>query len=534
MKSTIADAIASALRDHGAEVVFGLPGGESVHLVAALERAGIRFVLTRHEAHAAWMADGYSRIRGGIGVCLSTLGPGAVNLAAGLAHCYLDRAPVLAMASQLKPELMAHHSHQRLDLSRLFEPVTKSRRTVHPGDDVADLVHQAVRLAQSGRRGPVYLEIPASVTEEPVVSGPAAMQEDGPTSPHVPQDVLRQVAARLRRARRPAIVVGLGMEPSAPYEPLRRLVESLRAPVVVTPKAKGAIPEDHPLYAGVLGLERREPSAELLRRADLILAVGFDPVELVLPWDFQAPLVFAAEFANEDPRLAAEMELIGDLGATLEFLADEAYGDAAWPPEELAAARPAWPVLLHQEEAKNQKLWPSQLVQAVREVLPDDGVATCDVGSHKLLIGKLWPARTPNRFLVSNGLSTMGYALPAAIGAKIARPELPAVCFIGDGGMGMVISELETAARLCLPIVAVVLADQAMSLIRLKQEMAGYPPTGTLFAPVDWCKVAEGFEARGVAASTVAEVKVAVAEGLQADGPTLVEVRIDASEYQSW
>ncbi|NOZ29956.1 MAG: thiamine pyrophosphate-binding protein [Chloroflexi bacterium] len=528
MGSTIADVIATTLAENGVEIVFGLPGGESIDLVAALERAGIRFVLARHEARAAWMADAYARVGRRVGVCLSTLGPGAANLAAGLSHCYLDRSPVLALTAQLEPTLMPRHSHQRLDLRRLMAPVTKGSWPIAVEDDVAQRVREAMALARSGRFGPVHLELPASVAQSPARPDSSETREAAPHLPSVPAEAIQGAAEALRTARRPAILVGLGIEPSAPYAPLRRLAEALHAPVVVTPKAKGAIPEDHPLYAGVLGLERRETSADLLHRADRILAVGFDPVELVMPWDFEAPAIFAAEFPNEDPPLPTEIELIGNLGATLEALAAESYSRSGWTPDEIAAARPPWP------EHDMTPLQPSRLLRTAREALPDDAIVTCDVGSHKLLIGKLWPARMPNRFLVSNGLSIMGYALPAAIGAKIAEPETPVVCFTGDGGMGMVASELETAARLRLPVIVVVLADQAMSLIRLKQEAAGYEPVGTLFAPVDWCAVARGFGARATVARTSEEVRVAIDAGLAADGPMLIEARIDASEYRSY
>lgn len=529
MGSTVADAIAAGLCRHGVEVVFGLPGGENVELIAALERAGIQFVLGRHEAHCAWMADGYSRIGRCVGVCLSTLGPGTANLAAGLGHCFLDRTPVLALTAQLDPDLMSRHSHQRLDLRRLFAPVTKLSRPVRPEDDAARVVSEAVRLAHSGRPGPVHLEIPAATLQHLATGTVTSKPEELPPRP-VAQNALDRAITRLQRARRPAILAGLGLEPSAPYPLLLRLAESLDAPVVVTPKSKGAIPEEHALYAGVIGLERREPSAALLHQADLILTVGLDPVELIMPWNFENPLIFAAEFPNEDPRLPAEVELIGNLEATLAALAQASSKTAGWPPAEVAAARPADPP----PRPERQKLPPSQVVRTVRELLPDDGIATCDVGVHKLLIGKLWPARGPNRFLISNGLSTMGYALPAAIGAKMARPDCPVVCFTGDGGLGMVISEIETAARLRLPVVTVVLADQSMSLIRLKQEMAGHSPTGTLLGPTAWSQIAEGFGARGLAANSVAELKAAIATGLQADGPTLIEATIDASEYRSY
>jgi len=530
MTVSIADAIAAELGNHGVEHVFGLPGGESVELVAALERVGIQFVLARHEARAAWMADAYGRIGRRIGVCLSTLGPGAANLASGLAHCFLDRSSVLAITSQLPPSLLSRHSHQRLDLQRLFAPVTKHSHSVSATDDVAGVVQQAIVRARADRPGPVHLQLPASVLQEPAVDGASASGKGWRPRP-VSQQSLREAAERLHRAARPAVVVGLGFEPSAPYEQLLKLVTSLGAPVVVTPKAKGAIPEDHPQYAGVIGLKRPEPSLQLLHHADLILALGLDPVELLLPWEIEVPTLFAAEFANQDPPLSSDVDLIGDLTVTLEFLAREAYAPTEWLPEELVATRPTWP---ERQDVERQGARPSQVVRAVREVLPKDGVATCDVGAHKLLIGRLWPACTPNRFLISNGLSTMGYALPAAIGAKVARPDLPVVCFIGDGGMGMVVSELETLSRMNLSVVVVVLADQAMSLIRLKQELVGYSPTGTLFAPMDWCRVAEGFGARGVVARSAGEVETAIADGLEADGPTLVEVLIDASEYQSW
>lgn len=538
MTFTMSDVVAQTLLQQGVEVVFGLPGGENVPLVAAMDRAGIRFVLMRHESRAVWAADAYARIGRRVGVCLSTLGPGAVNLAAGLAHAYLDRSPVLAITAQLPQHLLDRHSHQRLDLQRVFSPVTKASLVLDGERDTAALVHRAFSIANEARLGPVHLQISSPFSMEPA---PFAVQETEKNnvgcavreSDRAKGDFDKAISM-LENAKRPAVLVGLAVEPTAPYELLHRLVDTLQAELIVTPKAKGALPERHPLYAGVLGLERREPAADTLRKADLILGVGFDPVELMVPWSFEAPFIYVGTAPNEDPEIIAGVNLIGDLSHTLTRFLEALHGNAG-------VKRSKWYTESHPPDEGDRHhppdgtvLVPSQVVRTARDLLPDDGIATVDVGAHKLLIGKLWDARRPNRFLLSNGLSTMGYALPAAIGAKLARPDLPVVCFIGDGGLGMVCSALETAVRTQLPVVVVVLADEAMSLIRLKQLASGNKSIGTLMGPTDWAKVAQGYGAYGVAVENVDSFKIAFASALKANKPVLIEVRIDPVEYQSF
>ena len=533
MTLTQADVIAFSLKQQDVEVVFGLPGGENVPLVAALDRVGIRFILMRHESRAVWAADAYGRIGRRVGVCLSTLGPGAANLAAGLAHAYLDRSAVLAITAQLPADLMNKHSHQRLDLAEIFSPVVKRTFVVKEDSDAGEIIAKAMQTAKQGRHGPVYVQMSSPVSTS---SAPVTPQTNvqSPIIHKVTEDVINLAVTLLRSAKRPAIVTGTAAEPAAPYALLQQMAELLQAPVIVTPKAKGALAESHQLYSGVLGLERKEYAAGILQEADLIMGVGFDPVELMVPWSFTAPFIYAGPAPNEDPEIPAAVELVGDLrhilGSVVSQLQDvDTAQRKSWTVPFSHPGKGDWP-----DSPAGSGFLPSKLIKAAREILPDEGIVTIDVGAHKLLIGKLWPARSPNRFLLSNGLSTMGYALPAAIGAKLARPDLPVVCFAGDGGLGMVDSALETAVRLKLAIVVVVLADEAMSLIRLKQIASGNKPIGTLMGPTDWVSVSQGFGANGVAAADVAVFRKAFASALQSDQPTLIEARIDPAEYQTF
>ncbi|TFG67600.1 MAG: thiamine pyrophosphate-binding protein, partial [Anaerolineales bacterium] len=499
MTLTMSDVVAQTLREEGVEVIFGLPGGENVPLVAAIDRAGIRFVLMRHESRAVWAADAYARIGRRVGVCLSTLGPGAVNLAAGLAHAYLDRSPMVAITAQLPDYLLAIHSHQRLNLQQVFSPVTKASLVLDGESDPGELVHRAFSTANQGRPGPVHLQISSPFSLEPATLTVQASREIKAKFAHpeiaiasdesITSDGFAKTMDMLRHAKRPAVLMGLALEPTAPYRLVQALVEILQAAAIVTPKAKGAFPENHPLYAGVIGLERQEPAADTLRKADLILGVGFDPVELMVPWSFEAPFIYVGSAPNEDPEIKAQAQLVGDLRQILSRLLGALHTEPGAQRDNWHSQFYPYRQAVNPGVSESPVLLPSQVVRAARELLPEEGIATVDVGAHKLLISKLWDARCPNRFLLSNGISTMGYALPAALGAKLACPDLPVVCFTGDGGMGMVCSALETAVRECLPVVVVVLADEAMSLIRLKQLATGNKLIGTLIGPTDWVKV---------------------------------------------
>ena len=284
----------------GIDTVFGLPGGETVELLDALRRRAIRFVLAHDESAAAFMAEAWARVTGVPGVCLTTLGPGAANAVAGVAHAYLDRAPLLLITAQKPDALLPDYTHQVLDLHALFRPITKASIPLN-ADNVLTAVPRALHLAQEGRPGPVHLQLSNEDAAAPVAerspSTPAFAPARSPDSASW-DEALARAGELLTHAAKPLILAGLGLEPQRPYAALRALAEAMQAPVVVTPKAKGGLPDDHPLAAGTLGLTASDPAYALLDEADCLLAVGFDVVELVKPWRQPAPLIWLGPLAQ--------------------------------------------------------------------------------------------------------------------------------------------------------------------------------------------------------------------------------------------
>lgn len=530
---TVAQAIAATLHAAGVRHVFGLPGGETVELLDALRLQGIAFVLVHHEASAVFMADAYARITGTVGVCLTTLGPGATNAMLGVAHAHLDRAPVLIFTAQKPDALLPDYTHQVLDLHALFAPITKASIKLD-AITAASGVSRAIRLAQEGRPGPVHLQISNEDAALPTADSMSALfQPDHIPAPSL--NAVEQARGLLAAARRPLIVAGLGLEPQRPYLSLREFAETLQAPVVVTPKAKGALPDSHPLAAGTVGLTRSDPVYALLDEADCILALGFDVVELVKPWQTHAPVIWLAPWPNHDPVIPAAVELVGDLNGLLQQLADIAPdfrtsgSESSWGATRVAAFRAALAAPL--PTPAPGRLLPQTVLAGLRAALPDDALLAVDVGSHKILSSLTWPTLAPNRFLVSNGLSSMGFGLPAALGAALALPNRPVVCLTGDAGFAMVMGELGVMARLALPVLVVVLNDGAIDLIRSQQVRAGKPVYGTEFSSPRFDQIAAAY---GLAAQRVSDLPAldrAIAAMPAARRPALLEVMIDPVSY---
>ncbi len=327
------------------------------------------------------------------------------------------------------------------------------------------------------------------------------------------------------------IVTGLGLEPEAPYESLRRLAEVARAPVIATPKAKGSVPEDHPLFAGTVGLTRRDPVYEILDEADCILAVGFDVVELVKPWDQTAPLVWIAPWQNQDPVLPSCAEFVGPVAPILQQLANLFWAtDESWGARRVERFhRKASDLAL--ATARPGLISPQSVLRLVRQAVPRDAIFATDVGSHKILSCLTWSCYAPNSFLVSNGLSCMGYSLPAAIAASRARPGQPVVCTTGDAGISMTLGELGVLSRLDTPVIVVVFKDGALDLIRSHQIRSGQQPFGTEFNPPEFGKIAEAYGLRAWTVSSEPELGQAVEIAVAQQKPALIEVLIDPMLY---
>ena len=399
---SVADALIGALAEAGIESVFGLPGGEVVEVLDSIRRSEIDFTLVHHESAAAFMASATARLTGRPSACLATLGPGSTNIVTGVAHAYLDRAPVIVITAETPQQLLPHHTHQVLDLEALFSPITKASIRLKP-NGAHETVRGAISLATAGRPGPVHLHISNDVAATEISApkpGPTL-----PTSEPAGNDNLQRARQLLSDSKRPIVIVGLGLEPEGPYKEILQLAEAVRAPVIVTSKAKGAISNDHPLAAGTIGLTRTDPAYEVLDQADCVVAVGFDVVELVKPWEHPAPLIWIAPWANERPELPAAAEAIGPMGPTLRGLAEaESHPDDGWGAKIVDAHRRKYPIL-PSTRSTSARMAPQAVLRVLRETLDREALITTDVGSHKILTCLEWQAFVPNRFLVSNGLS---------------------------------------------------------------------------------------------------------------------------------
>ncbi len=524
---TVAEVLSSCLLEAGIDTVYGLPGGETVELLDTFRRDGIRFVLVHRECAAAFMASASARLTGRPSACLTTLGPGATNVVTGVAHAFLDRAPILLITAQTPEKLLSRHTHQVVDLAALFKPVTKTSFAL-TAQDTAEMVRHAIALTTTGRPGPVHLRL----SNEEAAWQVESEDETAPSVSFAPALENIEIARDLiTKSRRPVLLVGLGLEPERPYRELVQLAESLRAPVIVTPKAKGAITDEHPLSVGTIGLTKTDPVYEVLEETDCVLTVGFDVVELVRPWEHPAPLIWLGNWTNRDPMLPVAVELLGAAKPVLERLGTctPRHSDD-WGEVRVAKHLSKYPRLAHPTSASDS-MTPQEVLRVLRERLPREGLLTTDVGSHKIFFCLEWPAYTPNRFLVSNGLSSMGYGLPAAIAASLALPDTPVVSLTGDAGLLMTLGELNTLAALGTSVTVLVMKDHALDLIRSHQKRSGKQPFGTEFSAPDFVKIAE---AHGIPARRVSHRDAfdeVLKWSLDTSGPTLIEAEIDPSTY---
>ena len=534
-RATVASVVADGLQEAGIDTVFGLPGGENVHLMEAMRQAGLRFVLSEHENAAAFMAGAASQLTRKPTACLTTLGPGAVNCVAGVAHAFLDRCPVLVLTAQMAPSLQDRHTHQLVDLHRLFGPITKATLDVTPAG-AATAVRDALRIATGGMPGPVHLQIPNDVagrgTEQVDRDEASTGIDDGPP-PVAPADLAR-AAAGLAAAERPVIVVGLGLEPEGPYAELRAFAERIGAPVLAAPKAKGAFPASHPLGSETIGLTRTDPGYDLIAEADRVIAVGMDVVEVVLPWSVEAPVLWIAPWHDRIGAETAEQALIGPLGPTLADLTEQLQEcRSGWGVDRAAHYRHLRRRRSHDAAARSSSgvLAPQTVLTEAQAVLPADAVITTDVGSHKILAALEWDAELPNRYLVSNGLSAMGFGPASAAGAALIGHE-PVLCLTGDAGLLMCAGGLATLAQIETPVLMVVLIDGALDLIRAHQRRSGAQPYGTEFPAPDVERIGAAFGLPAVTVDTAAGLRAELARGVERRGASVIGVRIDPESYR--
>ena len=531
---TCADAFARTLRDAGIRRVFGLPGGEILDFMEALRKAGIEFLLTRHEATASLMADVTGQIERRPGVSVSTLGPGAVNMTLGVANAFLDRSPMLAITATMARASVPFATHQDLDLNAVYWPFTKLAITLDGVDTVAK-VRRAIDVSLAPRMGPVHIALPSDVARaEERSSGdethhPAAADE--PLPPPVADDVTH-LGELISRARRPVVILGLDLNPMTDADPVRTFVERLGAPVFVTPKAKGMLSEDHHLFYGVCaGVAGDAVVLQWLEHADLLIGLGFDPVESDKLWHETLPLVSVGPMSIAVREFQPHAEVVGSVARILRALERWLPADLEWPADDRTLFRTALDAALR-PSTPARGLSGYDLTRRLRDRLPSETVLVTDVGSVKAITTQLWRAHEPLSFLVSNGLSAMSYSLAGAMAARLQFPDRPVVCTVGDGGFGMTLTEIETCVRERLHIITVVYNDSSLSQIDLAQARRGYPTMGVRYGPTDFAGAAAALGAWARRVETLTELDTAIAEALEIDRPAVIDAIVDAAAYR--
>jgi acetolactate synthase I/II/III large subunit len=534
---TVADLLVDGLVRAQVPRIFGVPGGGSnLEVLEAARARGLPFVLCHQEWAACIMAAVTGELTGRPGAVLSTLGPGVTASATGLAHALLDRSPLIYISDRHPAGVLEFASHQYLDHRGHVGPITKGTLTVS-ADSAAHWIAHAVQLALAEPRGPVHLDLPADVAGQHAV--PLATSVTRAPLPAPGEAQVEQAAGMIRAAKRPLVIAGLGCRP-ADAKWLQAFAEALPAPVLTTYKAKGAIPDPHPLALGIFtGGALEEP---LVKRADLIIAFGLDTVELIpRRWSYSVPVLSLTRGAAAESRLRAPggdayftptLEVVGDLAAILEDLAPRLIPQGTESDWDVAAVDRVRRERLAALEVPVGGLAPHRVAQMTRELTAAGSIASVDAGAHMFPATAYWHALEPGELLISNGLATMGFALPAAIAAQLVHPDRRVVCFTGDGGLMMVAAELETVARLRLPIVIVVFNDLALSLIEVKQEQKGFEGVSMRYAGPDLPALARAFGLRAFTATDEASLSQALIGAQTAPGPALIDARIDPSGYR--
>lgn len=530
-----ADVMAQALADGGVPAVFSYPGDPIIEFMERSRRRGIDVVLARREGTAAFMAEAHAMLTGGVGACLSTLGPGSTALVNGVAAATLDRVPMIAISGQIETARQAYFTHQVVEQEQLYRPVTKWAGRVE-ANAAATTMRKALRVATAERPGAVHLScaadtFKAAASDRDVITPPLRPDVDAvqvfrsPGSTADPQRLLTG-------ARRPLLLAGIGAVRCDATQALLRLAAAVGMPVVTAPMAKGVVPEDSEWFAGVLDMACNDTVWDLLRSSDLIVAAGFDPVELIKPWSIPVPVLHVDTVPNVDQIYSSEIELVGGIGAILDWLADGHTGQGRWTIGEIDAFRERLRGDYYAGRVTG-RLNPTDVIDVVRALSPEDTIATTDVGSHKLLVGQGWRTTSPRGVLMTNGLSAMGFGVPAAIAAKRARPDLPVVALVGDGGFAMTATEMRLASARNLPVAVVVFVDGSLNRIELKQSAIDYPSTATRIEDTDLVLLAQSMDCDGERAESAEQLEKALAGIGSLTRPLIIEARIDPAQYES-
>ncbi len=523
--------LVKSLQALGVERVFGIPGGPSIPYIEAMRSHGIEFVLVSNEQSAGIMADVCARLTGIPGVCHATYGPGATNLSTGVAGAFLDRSPLLAFTTEVKARDKGRKVQMNIDHQALYQPITKWTTRLSR-ENFQETLEKAVRIAVSEVSGPVHIGLPSDIAAESLDSdtfvdtfAKVPMQSPNPL-------FLKAASKIIKNAKKPILAIGLTAVRLGLQQAIREFVDNNNIPVVVTPMAKGIIPDQHPCYAGVLFHCQSEIVANVYRSADLVIGLGYDPIEFNYEsWMPEVPLIHIdTEEADILPEYDVACEVTGSLGVSVAFLNSLILPEYDWDPEKIKANKHRmYEALL----PRTNTFTPSDFLVALQEIMPTTGIITTDVGAHLHLIGQLWRQEEPNQIIMTNGWSSMGFGIPSAIAAKICNPDKTVVCVTGDGGFLMNCGELLTARRLGINVVIVVMRDRELSLIKVKQKWENIEKYGTSLYEGEYFAADRFLGVPIFRVENANELKESLPKVLSTRGPAIIEACVDGAVYKN-
>lgn len=536
MSSKGSEIIVNSLENHNVPFIFGIPGAKIDGVFDTLEDHGPQLILARHEQNAAFMAQAIGRLTGEPGVVIATSGPGASNLATGLVTATAEGDPVLALAGQVKRSDLSKLTHQSMDNAALFAPITKYSSEIQDSETLSESIANAYRIAKTAKKGASFLSIPQDVTDGEV-KGEAIKPLSAPIPGSASDEDIADLVKRISEAKLPTLLVGMRASGKKETAAIRKLVEKTGLPVVETFQGAGIISrklEKH--FFGRVGLFRNQPGDMLLKRSDLVLAIGYDPIEYeARNWNAEkdARIVVLDEVPMEiDQYMQPEAELIGSIAKTIEKLSDsiDTYQLSTDAEKYLSTLQEKLSNGKQESKTVEGRVHPLEVIDTLQKNVTDEMTVTVDVGSHYIWMARHFRSYEPRHLLFSNGMQTLGVALPWAISSALVRPDTQIFSISGDGGFLFSAQELETAVRLKQKIIHLIWNDGSYNMVEFQEEMKYDRSSGVHFGPVDFVKYAEAFGAKGLRATSKAELETAIQEGLATDGPVIIDIPIDYSD----
>ncbi|BAZ06502.1 acetolactate synthase large subunit [Calothrix sp. NIES-3974] len=529
-----AELLVKCLENEGVQYVFGLPGEENLHVLEALKNSSIKFITTRHEQGAAFMADVYGRLTGKAGVCLSTLGPGATNLMTGVADANLDGAPLVAITGQVGTDRMHIESHQYLDLVAMFAPVTKWNKQIVRPSITPEVVRKGFKRAETEKPGAVHIDLPENIAAMPVEGKPLRIDKMEKT--YASFASIRAAAAAISQASNPIILVGNGAIRAHASDALTQFATQLNIPVANTFMGKGVIPYTHPLALWAVGLQQRDFVNCGFDNTDLVIAVGYDLIEFSpKKWnpDGKIPIIHVgANHSEIDSSYIPIIEVVGDISDSLNEILKVADRQGKPTPYALTLRDNIRADYKQYADDDSFPIKPQKLIYDLRQVMGPDDIVISDVGAHKMWIARHYHCHSPNTCLISNGFAAMGIAIPGAIAAKIVHPDRKVVAATGDGGFMMNCQELETALRVGTAFVTLIFNDGGYGLIEWKQENQFGQGNSSFvhFNNPDFVKFAESMGLKGYRVNAATDLIPILKEALAQDVPTVIDCPVDYRE----